>query len=114
MATLDTSDRAQIAAFAELEEDRRLVLAQLETTAQSAALTLSRYADMVAAVAVDGSVGAVWPDAGEDHAGYVAVFGASIGGALSALAAAVAAAWAVRDAGDAAGIGVLPNLPRRV
>lgn len=104
MATLDTSDRAQIAAFAELEERRRAVLLQLEKTAESAAVTLQQYGYMVAAIAAEGSIGAVWADAEEDHAGYVAVFGASIGGALSALAAVVDAAWVVRDAGAAVGL----------
>ena len=114
MATLDTSDRSQIAAFGELEERRRAVLLQLEKTAENAAVTLQQYAYMVAAITSEGSIGAVWPDAEDDHAGYVAVFGASIGGALAALAAVVEAAWAVRDAGAAVGLAVLPGLPGRI
>ena len=113
MATLDTNDRAQIAAFAELEERRRIVLAQLEKTAESAAVTLQRYDDMAAAITPEGSIGSVWPDAVGDHDGYVAVFGASIGFALAALRATVDAAWSVRGAGEKVGLAVLPGLPER-
>ncbi len=114
MSSIDTSDRGQVVAFGALEELRRLILAQLETTAVSAALTLGQYARMEEAVAAEGSIGSVWPDASEDHAGYVAVFGSSIDGALAALDAVVRAAWTVRTAGEAAGLAVLSGLPPRV
>jgi hypothetical protein len=99
-------------ATAELVAARAALLAQLQTTAQSADLSLRRYQALAEAVAADGSIGSRWPEAAASNQALIAGLGESIPRVLAALAEMVAAPQELQAAGEALGLDLMPNLPR--